>query len=265
MTMKSLAIGPLTACLCLAAFQVALAQQDPTRPVRSEFAVALGLAHADQFDATASPLRFDGQGLDVSAHYERTSAHYAFSVSLNGDRRDLSSATTVADIAERVTGGDFRLGLRRLVTQSADGTGLSIGADVTANVGVTEHQYDDPAHSILNFVIGSVTVGPAIAWTQAIAGGTGRVRLSVPLAGFVDHPYSRTRNDTAPFDPRFVNVSSMRGTSADISYSPASNRRFGIEYAYRLDTFAYSDVQPLRSLSQTVSIGAVMRFGGKAP
>jgi hypothetical protein len=252
------------ACLYLAAAQVAVAQQDTSRPARTELAVAAGFARADQFDATASPLRFDGQGFDLSAHYDRTSARYAFTASFNAGRRDLSSATAVADIGESVTGGEFRVALRRLVRQSPDGNGLSVGADVTTMLDVTAHQYDDPAHSLLHFVLGSVTAGPAAAWSQSIAGGTGVIRFGVPLVGLVDHPYSRTRNASAPFEARFATVSSMHGATADISYSPASNRRFGIEYAYHLSTFSYADVQPIRSMSQTFSIGAVMRFGSNA-
>jgi hypothetical protein len=263
---KFLATGPLTACLALSPFQAARAQQqDAPRAVRSEFSIAAGLAQANQFDATASPLRFDGRGFDVSAHYARASARYAFSASLDAGQRNLTSATSNSDIAERVGAGQFRLGVQRFVTQSESGTGLSLGAEVTTMLDITAHQYDDPTHSLAHFFIGSVTVGPAMTWSQSIAGGTARVRLAVPVAGFIDHPYSRTRDTNAPFDARFANVSSMRGASVGISYLPASNRRFGIEYAYRFDTFSYADVQPVRSLSQTFSIGAVMRFGSGLP
>ena len=46
-----------------------------------------------------------------------------------------------------------------------------------------------------------------------------------------------------------------------ISYLPPNRDRVGLTYTYRFSVMRYSDLQPVRSASQSLSVGAVVRFG----
>ncbi len=256
--MKSLKIASTMACICATA-QIAFAQVDPA-PSRSEIAVAVGVAQTNQFDATASPLQFGGHGLDFRSRYARTAGRWAFTAGFDGGLRSLTPDRSLTLGDERITQGEFRLDLQRALGASRT-PAFSVGLALSTDVGVTAHHYDDPGQSVSNFVMGAITLGPSVGWRHAIGGGLARVNLSVPLVGIVDHPYTDVRAATSNFDMHVVNASTLRGLSADLSYSPAALRRFGIEYGYRLRLLNYADVQPLRSMSQSLTIGVVRRFG----
>lgn len=259
--MKPPTIGPMTACLSVAAFHIAFAQTDSLRAPHNDLVLSLGATQIEQLDATASPLRFGGQGYDATARYTRSSGLYTLSASLDGGPSRLSPLASPTHITERVTAGELRIAIRRSLAESTPAARLSVGADVATMLSVTTHHYDDPTASVSDFVIGSITIGPSVAWRQSIGAGTGTIQFGVPLVGFVDHPYSDTRTATTLIDARFATASTIRGVSASVSYAPALSRRVGVEYAYRLRTLQYADVQPLRSVSQAISVGLVTRLG----
>src|SRR5256885_1844867 len=86
----------------------------------------------------------------------------------------------------------------------------------------------------------------------AIGGGLASFDMSVPAIGWVDHPYSDARTTRSRIDARFATASTLRGMDGAVTYSPAALQRFGLEYSYRVRVFHYADVQPLRSVTQSL-------------
>jgi hypothetical protein len=176
----------------------------------------------------------------------------------------LSPDGSARNAAETADDGELRIGFQRglgagaIAPQTAS---FSVGVDVATTVAVTTHHYDDPTNNVSDFYIGAVTLGPSATFRHAIGGGIAAFRLSVPAVGLVDHPYSDARTADARVDARFATANVLRGIETSVSYAPAATARFGIEYAYRLHMLDYADVQPLRSVSQSLSIGVVRRFG----
>jgi hypothetical protein len=265
MNMSLFKTVPMTACLCIAAAHIAAAQSDTARALRSELGVAIGVAHTERLDATASPLRFGGQGVDVVAHYRRTRGALSIIATLDGGTRDLAPHAPHEGTGERVTSGDLHVGVLRRLGDQANGStprpGISIGVDLAASVDVTAHHYADPNASISNFLIGAMTLGPAASWERPVAGGTAFAQVTAPIVGFVDHPYSDTRATEPRVNARLVTVQKFRGLTGAIVYAPAAQRRVGVEYAYRFRFLGYADLQPVHSASQALSVGIVTRFG----
>lgn len=255
----------MTACLCVVAAQLAAAQVDTARSLRTELAVAVGFAHTDRLDATASPVRFGGQGYDVVAHYRRTRGNLVVASSIDFGTRDLVPPARSDGPDERLTSGNVHVSVLRQLGDRASGassrSGIAVGVNVAATIDVTAHHYADPNASVSDFLIGAVTLGPAVSWERRVAGGTALVHVTAPLVGFVDHPYSDTRAAEARVNARFVTVREFRGLAGAIVYTPAVRRRVGIEYAYRFRLLGYADLQPIHSASQALSVGVVTRFG----
>ena len=259
----------MTACLCVVAAQLATAQVDSARSLRTEFAVAVGIAHTERLDATASPVRFGGQGFDAVAHYRRTRGTLLLTASIDVGTRDLVPQARSEGTGERLTSGDVHVSVLRQLgdraSRSSSRSGIAVGVDVAATIDVSAHHYADPNASISDFLIGAVTVGPAVSWERRVAGGTALVHVTAPVVGFVDHPYSDTRAAEARVTARFVTVREFRGLAGAIIYAPSVRRRVGIEYAYRFRLLGYADLQPVHSASQALSVGVVTRFGPLGP
>ena len=179
----------------------------------------------------------------------------------NGGMRDLIPQVRNDRTGERLTSGDVHVGVLRLLGDRTSRSGLAVGVDFAGSVDVTAHHYADPNSSVSDFLIGTATLGPAVSWERRLAGGTALVQMAAPIVGFVDHPYSDTRAAERRVDGRFVTAQDFRGLTGAIIYSPAVTRRIGIEYAYRFRLLGYSDLQPVHSASQALSVGIVTRFG----
>ncbi len=260
--MKPSTTASLTTGLLLAAFHAASAQIDTSRSPRHDFAISAGIARTDQLDATASPLAFGGQGSELLARYARRSDRTLFSIAAGGGMRGLSSTRTAVGAGERLTAGDIAIGLERVVARTPGVSSFSLGAELSGAVNWTAHRYQDPTQAVSNFIIGTVTLGPAATMQRAFGGGVARIGVSVPLVGVVDHPYSDSRGSNAAIQPRFATASSLRGGTLTLAYAPAATRRIGLEYAYRIRVLDYADLQPMRTASQSLLVGIVTRFGG---
>ncbi|HTE45969.1 MAG TPA: hypothetical protein VK636_12035 [Gemmatimonadaceae bacterium] len=256
-------IALMTACLCAAAAQSLPAQLDTAHSRHSDLSVALGVAHTERLDATASPIRFGGQGVDFGAHYRRARGATLLLASLDGGTRDLvPHASTNGTAGEQLTSGVLHVAaLRRLGAQAA-GSGFAVGVDASASIDVTAHRYADANKSVSNFLIGALSLGPAVWWNHHLAGGGAHLELSAPLIALVDHPYSDTRIESR-VNVRPVTARDFRGFTGAVVYTPAERRRIGVEYAYRFRVFGYSDIQPVHSASQALSVGIVTRFGSR--
>ncbi|MEP6495119.1 MAG: hypothetical protein ABJF01_20700 [bacterium] len=257
--MSSLQCVLLFAFASVVAARIAPAQVDTAHSVRSELSLAVGVAHTDRLDATASPIRFGGQGVDLAAHYRRARGAMVVTASIDGGTRNLAPRASSGSAGEQLTSGSAHVAaLHRL---GGTPTGFAIGVDANASIDVTAHRYADANASISDFLIGTFSLGPALWWDHRIAGGIAHAEVSAPLVGLVDHPYSDIR--VARISVRPVTAQNLHGFTGAIIYAPAAHRRVGIEYAYRFRVFGYSDVQPVRSASHALSVGVVTRFGAR--
>ena len=92
-------------------------------------------------------------------------------------------------------------------------------------------------------------------------GSVVQFRLSTPVIGLVDHPYSDLKVPNAADDFRAASIGSLRGLTGTVSYAPIDSRRFGLMWTDRVALVRYDDVQPVRAVSQTLTVGLVTRLG----
>lgn len=266
---------PTTACLCLGlcfvVAQLASAQVDTVRVRRHELVFVAGVSDGQRFDATASPLQFGGRGSSAIVAYAGTYGRTSVSASIDGAERHLAPITGVASTggataSERLDEADAQATLsRRWESDARHGT-FSVGANVTTSLAVTHHTYSDPSKTASDFALGLATLGPAVGWSQSIGHGAAQVDVSTPLIGVIDHPYSDIRTDDGSVRTiRVANVGAIRGLSGAVTYAVSARDRVGVLCTYRVRLLHFADVQPLRSVSQTLGIGIVTRWGQGAP
>ncbi len=253
---------PMTACLCATALLRLQAQGGSQASPKSELAVFAGIGESAQLNATASPLAFHGRGPDVAAEYWRTfrGGRLELSVAADGTARSVMAAETVSSTERLTTGGVHSSVLRQFAHDSSRRI-LGVGVEAGADVAVTNHRYANPSQSTGDYLAAFATLGPVASWRERIGGAVAHVQLSTPLVALVDRPYSTLKRNDAPTSLRVAGVGSFRGVRGELSYAPAERRRIGIVYAYRFAVADYADVQPLRTASQSLTIGVVRRFG----
>jgi hypothetical protein len=225
--------------------------------------IVAGFADSQHRDASVSPLTFDGSGYSTSASYQHFSAHSAFSVDATWDAQRFRPQNGSIDANERVMQGGVRIATMRSI---GDSRGWMLSGGVSAGIwGLnTVHQYADPDGSHASFLAAFATVGPALSVRRAIAGGAAQAQLDVPLFGFSDRSYS-VAADQSVFSIRRIGPRELGAWNGTISYAPAPLSALGLVFAYRFSLLNYRDAQPLRTASQSFSIGISRYFGRGSP
>jgi hypothetical protein len=248
----------------LFAVSTAFAQRDTlSSSPRDRLSIVAGFADSQHRDASVSPLTFDGSGYSTSGSYQHFSAHSAFSVDATWDAQRFRPQNASIDANERVMQGGVRVATMRSVGDSR-GWMLSGGASAGIWGLNTVHQYSDPEGSQASFLAAFATVGPAVSVRRAIAGGSAQVQLDVPLFGFSDRSYS-VAADQSVFSLRRIGPRELGAWNGAISYAPAPLSSLGLVFAYRFSLVNYHDTQPLRTASQSFSIGLSRYFGRGSP
>ncbi|MEP6621755.1 MAG: hypothetical protein ABJE47_20680 [bacterium] len=266
--MMRLSAATTAAVMCLLCAHAVRSQSTsaPACVTASRFGISAGLVWNERRDLSASPLRFGGRGGLIALDYERAFGRFSLESSLSGGTRSLESSSGSAPATERLADGQWHAGLLRRFDVVPPSLGeLAFGMDVGTAVALTQHDYRDPARRVSNFVFATTAIGPAISWRQPLLGGTARVHFSTPLAAVVAHSYSAINEQNAATQQRLVSVGTLRGANGAISFAQNETRRVAAVYVYRFSALRYDDVQPVRTLSQTLSVGIVTRFGGGAP
>jgi hypothetical protein len=153
--------------------------------------------------------------------------------------------------------------LRRIDGAAASAPGFSVGLALDGSGAFTAHDYGHAGRPISNFVLGSAAIGPAASWKQRIAGGAATIALAAPAVAVVAHSYSVINRPTMGAELRFVTPGLWRGAGGTVTYAPADDRATGLVYRYRFSLLRYDDVQPVRAVTQSVSVGFTMRFGAR--
>ncbi|MEP6730349.1 MAG: hypothetical protein ABJE10_06915 [bacterium] len=255
------------AVLCLVSVQLACAQSASpyARAVSSELSISAGVAQSERRDLAASPLNFGGRGGDLLLGYARERGRTLLQLSLGGGLRTLASSTSAVASTERLTETELHAAaLRHVDGRAGNADGLSIGASFDANVTFTAHSYRDASQRVSEFVLGVATLGPVANWKRTIGSGALSAQLGVPIAGFVQHSYSPLNAQYALTNSRLVTIGALRGSSGALSYASFNSARFSPVYLYRFAVMRYDDVQQVRALTQSLSVGMVARFGPQA-
>ncbi|MEO6878898.1 MAG: hypothetical protein ABI205_10480 [Gemmatimonadaceae bacterium] len=253
---------PMTACFCVTALLRLQAQEGRDALSKSELSVFAGIGASAQLNAAASPLRFHGRGPDIATEYRRTlrSDRLELSIAASGAARSVMAAELVT-ATERLTAGRVGASVLRQFACDSSRRVLGVGVAAGADLSLTNHQYANPSQSTGDYLAAFATLGPAASWRERVGGAEAQLQVSAPLVALVDRPYSALKRNDAPTSVRVASLGSFRGIRGELSYAPAERRRTGIVYAYRFTVAEYADVQPLRTASQSLTVGVVRRFG----
>ena len=222
--------------------------------------VSVGIAEAGRIDETASPLRYSGHGADFSVGWARNFAPFSIVASLEGGTRSLTPIDGADDSSQHLTEGALDVALLKAVSHSASAGDFKAGIEFTAGAAVNEQTYPGADGFRADFLLAAASLGPEAAWAHALGGGELSANIGVPLVAFVDHPFSDIRGEHAPLSFRFTSVENYRGFRGGLRYTHAVSRTTGIVYAYRIGFLHFDDEQPVRAVTQSLSIGIVQQI-----
>ena len=231
--------------------------------VLDRVSIVAGFADGQRRDVVVSPLTYAGTGYAASAAYDRIRDKSTVAIVATWDAQRFRPQSGVSASTENVLQGELRAAALRTLNGDRAWT-FSAGAAASVRVVGTEHWYPAPYDSRAGFVAGFATVGPSAQVRRSIGDGTAQLELDAPVFGFSDRTYSETKSNQTPLDIRRVGPGELRTLNGAVSYAPAPLGRVGLIFAYRFSLLNYRDAQPLRSASQSFSIGLSRYFGGGA-
>ncbi len=261
--MRLLFLAAPASVFLLGAWQPIYAQ-DQGGPIRQSLTVSAGVYQENRRDAADSPLAYSGSGPGGRIDYDWTRATRHWYVTLAAGKSTLAPTTSLQqDVPSQeafsaytiAAGTDWRLrGISPRV-----GT-LSVGVEFATNVTIAQHLYSGQDLSEQSFDMGTITLAPTVRWTKRFGFGDFGASLSVPLLAWVDHPYADVRFATQFSEIHFASLAQYRQASGALTYAFRPESKYGAIAAYRLSVFDLSDIEPVRRVSQSFSIGVVRRF-----
>ncbi len=269
-------VTPMAACLCVLTAVSGSAQsvqvdsaRDSTRdsartaaPSSKSLSITGAYTKADRLDAVASPRPFDGSGVSGGLSYRATSPRWMFQTSLDGATANYLPNSGAATATERAYSGSLGAGLTRWIT-SQPNRSFGVGVSLNSWAEVLEHQYADPNQTTASFMTGFATLGPSATFRQLIGGGEASISASVPLVGVVHQPYADLRQEHGPITFNAAGPAQLRGFDVGLRYETSVNSRMGLVVEHRLRNFDYTGGWNTNSLTNTTSLGVVIRLGRK--
>jgi hypothetical protein len=218
------------------------------------FAAAGGVQN-DRVDASVSPAQFQGRGGSLSAGGQLHSGSLCFALRAQIAAHSLS-ATSGSVGRERLIDGDVGItALRDLVATPSRSASLAIGAQWATTFSTTAHTYANSSQSVERFRLGVSSLGPAIRGRLALGSGEMIAQLSTPLVGLVEHSYLAIWSGSDGPDLRLATVGSLRGADGEIAYARPLPRGLDALFTYRVSALRLDDARPVRSLSQSFTLG----------
>ena len=228
--------------------------------------ISIGVVQETRRDDTASPLMYSGTGGGTQIDYTWERAGRSAYASLSAGALTLTPSRSVSDPQPEETFSTYTMetGMRwRLPGGPGRTNELALGAAFGATATVTRHMYEDPDQSEQTFFLGDVTFGPTGRWRRRLGMGIVAATLTIPLLAWVQHPYADVRVANGLANLRYASPSQFRQAKGELSYIFRPEDRFGLTAAYRFGLLQIDDLQPLRSVSQSLSIAVVTRFGAR--
>jgi len=231
----------------------------------AELRVSAGARWNGQVDESISSRHFIGTGFGAAAEVRWSARGTSFDASLTGGSAAIDPTNGAAGSRERVSSGDLRLAaLRRVGGDATSADGFVAGVGIRAMTSFTSHDISAPQPISSQYLLGALSLGPRVGWRRQIVGGRLDALVGTDLVSLVDRPFGRIDGGRPPFAFSVASLSTLRTGNATVSYSAATNKRMGVVTSYTLDMLDYRDVQPVRTVSQSLSVGARVRLGGAA-
>jgi hypothetical protein len=253
-----------TALLC--AWQP-LRAQDQSGPISRALTISAGIYQENRRDAADSPLAYSGNGPGGRIDYDWTRGSRRWHFALSGSTSNLAPSTSLQqDVPSTEAFHSFgvEVGTDWRLNHVASRIGsLAVGVEFASNVTIAQHLYAGQDLSEQSFDLATITLAPTVRWTKRAGPGEFRASLAVPLLAWVDHPYGDVRFATQFSEVHFVSPAQYRQATGGLTYAFHPERRYGATAAYRLSVFDLSDVEPVRRVSQSLTIGFVWRFDNR--
>jgi hypothetical protein len=233
---------------------------------RQALTVSLGLVHEDRRDAADSPLAYGGSGPGARVGYEWARAGRTGYVALTGGGATLTPLSPVPrpdiPLQEAFSVYSAEGGMAwRIARRAGARDAFTLGVEAAATVTLARHTYPGQELNQQNFDLGVLTLAPRGRWTRRAGAGEITASLAVPLLAWVDHPYADVRFAQQLANVHYAPLSQFHQANGDLSYAFRPGSRVGITATYRIDVVELDDVEPVRRVSQSLSIGVVRRFG----
>lgn len=217
--------------------------------------LSAGVGQNDRVDATASPFQFRGRGLQMSAGFTHASGRTCITADADGGTKQLASRERTS-ATERLAEADAGIAVLRATWLRS----LALGAEARASIAVTDHSYDDPSHIVATYRVGVLSLGPSARWERRVGPGNAVVQASTPIVALIDHPYVAVWSTDPEPSFRLASFTTFRGAHAVLSYAWTTWHGVASVVSYRMNGARYDDAHPLRALSQSLTIGALVPF-----
>lgn len=260
-----LMIRPLAVALLVCSSGFARAQEAPNRG--SGLTVSFVRIQENRRDDADSPIAYAGSGPGGRIEYEgdRPGRRTYFALSGGGSTLTPAAAVGQADIPPLQEGFDaFDL---RAGTQWHAGPlpgvhgDLFIGVEADAAITLVRHAFAGQGTSHQSFDLGVATIGPTARWSRRTRSGEFAASLGVPLVALIDHPYADVRLAAQVSRLRIESLSRVRQADGGLSYELALGGGTGVVAQYGLSVFVLDDLEPIRRVSQSLSLGFTRQFG----
>jgi hypothetical protein len=211
---------------------------------------AVGVEQAAQHNPGESAYTYSGFGPTVLLGVGRETPASALGLTL-----DLGLASLRSDVTgERSDRAAAALDARylRRVGWSPGGTEWMFGVAVNGTVdGVRDRYAAYNSSDVFGYV--AIGAGPAARTIWRVAGATVTNDLTVPLASFVDLPYSDGRMNGEALHLRPVSVAEWRAVADGVSLRFGRDGAPHVAWTYRVSYFTYELGQPRRYARQSLT------------
>ena len=225
-------------------------------PVAAQNASALrlgaGLEQAALRNPAQSPYRLAGWGPAFLVGFERRTRISNVNVSLHGGVSSMNAPTSGGAATDRVASFDVRY--VRALRSSVEPPSWMVGAQLETTMDLANHRYA-PASGGYDDRFGFLTTGFAAVLRASCALRNRPIsgELAIPIASWVDFPYSNAKVDADDFRLRFAGPNTLQGFTGLITYHTAATGRFGVDWQYRVRYLRYASTEVRRYARQSLS------------
>jgi hypothetical protein len=255
---------PAAAALLLAWYP-ARAQPGGDSTLRT-LTISLGGVVENRRDDADSPLAYSGNGpgARIAYDWDRPARRGFVSLTAAGATLTPSRSVQAPSIPLKETFSVYSLDAVMdwpLRGNAAHLDQFALGVEFGGTFTLARHLYAGQVGAQQDFDLGVITLAPTARWTRRVGAGEVGASLALPLLAWVDQPYSDVRFSQQLANIHFAPLSQFHQANGELSYAFRTESRFGVTATYRLDVVDLEGLQPVRRVSQSLSIGIVRRFG----
>jgi hypothetical protein len=229
--------------------------------------ISLGVVQENRRDDADSPLAYAGYGLGARIVYDWGVVGRRGFVSFDAAGSTLTPTPSAQepDIPLREAFSVYALAAGMdwpLRGNASRRDKFALGVELGATFTLGRHLYAGQELAQQDFDLGVIALAPTGRWSRRMGTGALGASLALPLLAWVDHPYADVRFAQQFADLHFAPLTQFHQANGELSYAFRPEGRFGVTATYRFDIVELNDIQPVRRVSQSISVGIVRRFGG---